>query len=50
MGRLGFYKYVTTDSTYAMVLRMVDSLDEYERADRERRLEILRYIRGDWSN
>lgn len=50
LGRLGFYKYVTTDSTYAMVQRLCESLGRYSEAGETERLEILRHIRGDWSN
>lgn len=49
LGRLGLYKYVTMDSTYAMALRLLDSLERYLAADARERLEILRYVRGDWS-
>lgn len=50
LGRLGLYKYVTTDSTYAMVERLIDNLAELAEATPDRRLEIFRDIRGDWSN
>ena len=50
LGRLGLYKYVTTDSTYAMVERLTDNLAELAEATPDRRLEIFRDIRGDWSN
>jgi UDP-galactopyranose mutase len=49
LGRLGLYKYVTMDSTYSMVLRLLGSLDRYLSADAEERFEILRHVRGDWS-
>jgi len=50
LGRLGLYKYVTMDSTYSMVLRLLDSLDRYLSADAGGRYEILRHVRGDWSD
>ena len=50
LGRLGLYKYVTTDSTYAMVERMLALLPRYEGADVEERFDILKQLRGDWSN
>ena len=50
LGRLGFYKYVTVDTTFAMVERLMDSLDAYLAADPSNRFEILRAIRGDWQN
>ena len=48
LGRLGLYKYVTMDSTLAMVTRLVEALNDYLTGGRERRLEILRAVRGDW--
>jgi UDP-galactopyranose mutase len=50
LGRLGLYKYVTMDSTFAMARRLVDSLEAYLEADAPTRLEILRDVRGDWQN
>lgn len=50
LGRLGLYKYTTTDSTFAMVRRLVDSLDDYLAKDPAGRYEILRNVRGDWGN
>ena len=40
LGRLGLYKYVTMDSTYSMVLRLLSSLDRYLGADAAERFEI----------
>ena len=50
LGRLGLYKYVTVDSTFAMVERLVACLEDYLRAEPAERLELLREIRGDWQN
>jgi UDP-galactopyranose mutase len=50
LGRLGLYKYVTMDTTYSMVLRLLSSLDRYLSADAAERFEILRHVRGDWSD
>jgi UDP-galactopyranose mutase len=50
LGRLGLYKYVTMDSTLAMAQRLLESLDDYLAGDPEHRFELLREIRGDWSN
>jgi UDP-galactopyranose mutase len=50
LGRLGFYKYVTVDSTFAMAERLMDSLEAYLTADPATRFEILRAVRGDWQN
>ena len=50
LGRLGLYKYVTTDSTFAMVERLFDALPQYQASGTEERLALLKMIRGDWSN
>ena len=50
LGRLGLYKYVTMDSTFAMVERLLACLEDYLRAKPAERLELLREIRGDWQN
>jgi UDP-galactopyranose mutase len=50
LGRLGLYKYVTMDSTLAMVQRLAESLESYLEGDTGQRFEILRAIRGDWQN
>jgi len=50
LGRLGLYKYITTDSTFAMVERLLEALPRYRRTDADERLEILKQVRGDWSN
>ena len=50
LGRLGLYKYVTIDSTYAMALRFVEALDELQSGDVERRIQLLEHFRGDWTN
>jgi UDP-galactopyranose mutase len=50
LGRLGLYKYVTIDTTFDMVRRLVDHLEAYLGAAADRRFEILREVRGDWAN
>jgi len=50
LGRLGLYKYVTMDSTYAMASRLVHMLDEYLGAAPHERVDMLSMLRGDWSN
>ena len=50
LGRLGLYKYVTTDSTFAMIERFLEELPAYEKADAQERYGALKRIRGDWSN
>lgn len=50
LGRLGLYKYVTIDTTYAMVDRMVALLERYFSGEAVERFEIMREVRGDWDN
>jgi UDP-galactopyranose mutase len=50
LGRLGLYKYVTIDTTFEMVRRMVEHLDRFLRADADERFEVMRAVRGDWDN
>lgn len=50
LGRLGLYKYVTVDSTFAMAERLVASLEQYLGAGEPERLELLHELRGDWRN
>lgn len=50
LGRLGLYKYVTIDTTYEMVRRMVERLERYQCADASGRYELMREVRGDWDN
>ena len=50
LGRLGLYKYVTIDTTYEMVLRLVQHLDRFCAADATERFEVMRVVRGDWDN
>ncbi len=50
LGRLGLYKYVTIDTTYGMVRRMVDQLERYLTGDGDDRFEVMRAVRGDWDN
>jgi len=50
LGRLGLYKYVTIDSTFAMTERLIDELSGYAEANENQRFGMLKRIRGDWSN
>jgi UDP-galactopyranose mutase len=50
LGRLGLYKYVTVDSTFAMATRFLESLERYLSAQEAGRLELLHELRGDWRN
>ena len=50
LGRLGLYKYVTIDTTYEMVRRMIEHLERYLGGDGAERFEVMREVRGDWDN
>lgn len=50
LGRLGLYKYVTTDSTFAMIERLFEVLPTYQKANAEGRFILLKQVRGDWAN
>lgn len=50
LGRLGLYKYVTIDTTYDMVRRLLSLLEGYLGTGPDGRYEMLREVRGDWAN
>jgi UDP-galactopyranose mutase len=50
LGRLGLYKYVTIDTTFEMVRRLLAHLERYLAGDARERFELLRDVRGDWDN
>ena len=50
LGRLGLYKYVTIDTTFAMVSRLIALLERYLASDAVERFEIMREVRGDWDS
>lgn len=50
LGRLGLYKYVTIDTTFGMVRRMIEQLERYLGGDPGERFEVMREVRGDWDN
>ena len=50
LGRLGLYKYVTIDTTYGMVRRMIDQLERYLSGGGAQRFDVMREVRGDWDN
>jgi UDP-galactopyranose mutase len=50
LGRLGLYKYVTIDTTYEMVRRLLTNLERYLGGDAAVRFDVLREVRGDWDN
>lgn len=50
LGRLGLYKYVTIDTTFGMVRRMIEQLERYLGGDPSERFEVMREVRGDWDN
>lgn len=49
-GRMGTYKYLTTDTTVEMAFRSIDYIEKWNRMDREGRSQAYLAIRGDWSN
>jgi UDP-galactopyranose mutase len=50
LGRLGLYKYVTMDTTYGMVTRLVEHFESLLGGSADERFEIMREVRGDWDN
>jgi hypothetical protein len=50
LGRLGLYKYVTIDTTYEMVRRLLANLERYLGGRARERFDVLREVRGDWDN
>ena len=49
-GRMGLYKYLTSDTTVEMAFRALDRFDAWGSLDQEHRLNAYKSIRGDWSN
>jgi UDP-galactopyranose mutase len=49
-GRMGLYKYLTTDTTVEMAFRTLPLIEEWPHMTPERRLRAYQEIRGDWSN
>ena len=49
-GRLGLYKYLTTDTTVEMAFRAIEFLNRWEKLDFKGRLNAYKFIRGDWNN
>ena len=49
-GRMGLYKYLTSDTTVEMAFRALDEFDAWPHLEPGRRVEAYRKIRGDWRN
>ena len=49
-GRLGLYKYLTTDTTVEMAFRAIDYIDKWADLNFDKKLKAYHFIRGDWSN
>lgn len=49
-GRLGLYKYLTTDTTVEMAFRAIEYIDKWKKLDVKGRLNAYKFIRGDWNN
>ena len=49
-GRLGLYKYLTSDTTIEMVFRLRNFLNKWRGMSFEKRILAYKKIRGDWKN
>ncbi len=49
-GRMGLYKYLTTDTTVEMAFRLMEHIHNWQKMDVEARTEAYRYVRGEWNN
>lgn len=49
-GRLGLYKYLTSDTTIAMSFRLLGVLNKWKRFNKNQRIEAYKLIRGSWNN
>jgi len=49
-GRMGLYKYLTSDTTVEMAFRAIEYIENWEKMDMEQRLRAYQKIRGDWKN
>ena len=49
-GRLGLYKYLTSDTTIEMVFRLRNLLNKWRGMSFEKRILAYKKIRGDWKN
>ena len=49
-GRLGLYKYLTTDTTVEMAFRLIPFIKKWKSLSSEKRFLAYKIVRGDWSN
>ena len=49
-GRLGLYKYLTSDTTVEMAFRLLPNLKKWKNLSQQNRYKIYKYIRGGWNN
>jgi UDP-galactopyranose mutase len=49
-GRMGLYKYLTTDSTVGMAFRLMDCIDRWHGMTPEQRLDAYKVVRGSWND
>lgn len=49
-GRKGLYKYLTTDTTTEMALRLQKFFDSWQNMDVDNRLDAYNAVRGNWNN
>jgi len=49
-GRLGLYKYLTSDTTVEMAFRLMPFINNWKNLNNENRLKKYKIIRGNWSN
>jgi len=49
-GRLGLYKYLTSDTTIEMVFRLRDYLNRWKDMSTEKKILAYKNIRGNWNN
>ena len=49
-GRLGLYKYLTSDTTVEMVFRLIPLIKNWKKFNTENRFMKYKFIRGNWSN
>ena len=49
-GRLGLYKYLTTDTTIEMAFRLIPFVKKWKTLSSQKRFEAYKIIRGNWDN
>ena len=49
-GRLGLYKYLTSDTTIEMVFRLKKIINMWTKMSSQKRIAAYKKVRGDWNN